>query len=108
LSTETNFRKSILTSGDDSLINIYKKFVEISAILDIQFSLPTNIRSANIDSFLKDKEKYDWQLSKILNNKGFQSLKNYTWVDVKEQLKEKDLAVEFGNYYTDTNIFIMH
>jgi tetratricopeptide (TPR) repeat protein len=104
LSTETNFRKSILTSGDDSLINIYKKFVEISAILDFQFSLPTNIRSANIDSFLKDKEKYDWQLSKILNNKGFQSLKNYTWVDVKEQLKEKDLAVEFGNYYTDTNI----
>ena len=104
LSTETNFRKSILNSGDDSLINIYKKFVEISAILDIQFSLPTNIRSANIDSFLKDKEKYDWQLSKILNNKGFQSLKNYTWVDVKEQLKEKDLAVEFGNYYTDMNI----
>jgi len=104
LSTETNFRKSILNSGADSLIYIYNKYVEISAILDIQFALPIDVRSANIDSLLKEKEKYGWQLSKTLDNKGFKGFKNYTWEDVKEQLEESDLAIEFGNYYTDMNI----
>ena len=98
LSIDNGTRQSVLASNDDSLINIFKKYSEISASLNSQMTLPPDKIINNIDSLQSLKEETGWILSNIMEKRGYKVNHQYTWENVKDCLNEKDLAIEFGAY----------
>lgn len=98
LTTDINTRNRVLTSQNDSLIVLYKRYNDISVSLNIQYSLPPNRRIVNVDSLLLLRDNIGWSLSRKLGSDGYNMFQKYTWESVKSYLGEKEVAIEFGNY----------
>ena len=98
LTADMNIRERVLTSQNDSLISLYREYNDISNSLNVQYSLSPEKRILNVDSLLQLKEDIGWSLSHQLSSDEKGLFHKVTWDDVRNQLNEKDVAVEFGSY----------
>lgn len=109
LSSSKKVRQRILNSGNQQVIDLYKKWVERKEFLTSILSMnedklkESNIKPRKIEKEIEQLEK---QLNKKSNlfAKGFEK-KNYTWQDVQKTLKDDEAAVEIIRYREYTQGF---
>ncbi len=105
LNTEIEMQKLILESGDDQLLNKYNELTANKKTLFKLYQTPKSNRILNTDSLER--------VNRLLENDLLQQSKAYgdytknlqiKWQDVKEKLKDTDMAIEFIEYSTKNGI----
>ena len=96
LSSEKEFRDVILSSNDESLIELYKVYVNNLSFLEEQYGYKS---SEKIDSLNKLIQENEYLLSQKTTrlNKLFKG-NNFTWKDVRDHLKDGDVAFEIVSF----------
>lgn len=96
LSSEKEFRDLILSSNDESLIELYKVYVNNLSFLEDQYG---HMSSEKLDSIKRIIQDNEYLLSKKITsfNKQIRG-NNYTWKDVRDNLKDGDVAFEIVSF----------
>ncbi|MBQ3784463.1 MAG: CHAT domain-containing protein [Bacilli bacterium] len=98
LSVDMNLRNFILTSRNKNLTSLFEEYNKLSIFLNAQKALPIDERSCDIDSIMRELDNMGWSLAKKITECGYNMLNKTTWADVRDKLKEKEIAIEFGKY----------
>lgn len=97
LSSEKEIKDVIQSSNDNTLIGIYKEYVNNLSLLEEQYNFKSY--QVNIDSLKRVIKNQEYLLSKEVTrfnkwNKGT----NFSWEEVKNNLNEDDIAIEIVSY----------
>lgn len=103
LSVDMNLRSFILSSNNKKLISIFEDYNKISAYINAQIALPDKEKDLEIDSIIQKQDSIGWLISKMITENGYNMLDKSTWADVQKRLKEREVAIEFGNYTNPGN-----
>ena len=105
LNTELEMTRLIFESGDSALVDQYYEIQDLKADLEKLRALPRAERTADADSLQLDISRREARLA--LASKAYgdycQSL-NVTWQQVRDQLHEGEMAVEFLSFPDDTTL----
>lgn len=99
LSSETEVKDVILSSNDDALVRLYKKYVENLSLLEEQYNSMSFI--TNTDSLKSIIREQEYFLSQKVTrfNRQYKGT-NYSWGDVKKNLGSEDIAIEVTTYFS--------
>lgn len=97
LTSEKELKDVILSSNDSSLVNVYNEYIRNKSHLEEEYNHVSS--SFVIDSLKMVIQNEEYLLSQKvtrfnLQNKGT----DFSWKDVKGQLKDTDIAIEFVSY----------
>lgn len=97
LSAEKEIKEVIQSYIDNTLVDLYKEYVNNLSILEEQYNFKSSI--VNVDSLKNVIKNQEYLLSREMTrfnkwNKGT----NFSWEEVKNNLKEEDLAIEIVSY----------
>ncbi len=97
LTSDKELKDVMLSSKDSSLVNVYNDYIKNKSHIEEEYNHVSS--SIVIDSLKKVIQEEEYLLSQKLtrlniHNKGT----DFTWKDVKEQLKNTDIAIEFVSY----------
>jgi tetratricopeptide (TPR) repeat protein len=100
LNTQTEFKKIVMDSGNQQLINDYGKLEKNKAALTHLYdtsasSLPLDIDS--IETVCTEEERAIMEKSALYGD--FTKTMTYRWRDVQQVLKANDTAIEFLNFH---------
>ena len=100
LNSEIEFGRLIRESGNPDLINYYNELIANKNLLNRQYQLPVEYRVLDVDSLrhaINEKEDYLVSASKEYGDytKRFKT----NWKDIRDQLKDGELSVEFVEFY---------
>lgn len=97
LNSERELSEIILNSGNEEAISLYGQIKDINAKI-IQLSL-NNSNEKTIEALSQESYKKENQLIKICSEFGdFTKKLNVHWEDIKVNLKDGEVAIEFGEY----------
>jgi len=110
LSAETEMRKLIMESGDESAVAKFEQLQTTRAWLNKLYEKPIAERHVNTDSLENVAERLETELVQMSKTYGdiMHNLK-LTWKDVQTKLGENDVAVEFLSFSvsnSDSTIYI--
>ncbi|UKN02134.1 CHAT domain-containing protein [Paracrocinitomix mangrovi] len=91
-------RNIVLNSGNQELINLYDKWVSEKKRIAELSALPVEQRSADLDALINEANAYEKKLFQMSDELGHSQLKETSWQEVKEKLKENEAAIEFVTY----------
>ena len=96
LNAETNARDVILESGDTALVKQFDALQSVRIMLNKQYEKPIAERTLNCDSLENVAELMERELIKSSKAYGdFTRSLTITWKDVKNELADGDVAIEF-------------
>lgn len=105
LNTELEMTRLIFESGDQKLVDDYYAIQTLKAELEKLRALPRDQRSADADSLQLDISRREAQLAQASKAYGdYCAGLSIRWQQVRDQLKDGDLAVEFLSFYEDTTL----
>ena len=98
LSSEREFKDVIKSSQDNDLTCLYKEYIDNLSLLEKQYSSTQS--KEIIDSLKNNIRKQEYILSQKATrfNRFFKGT-NYSWENVKNNLKSDDIAIEIVSYY---------
>ena len=96
LNAETNARDVVLESGDTALVKQFDALQSVRIMLNKQYEKPIAERTLNCDSLENVAELMERELIKSSKAYGdFTRSLTITWKDVKNELADGDVAIEF-------------
>ena len=96
LNAETNARDVVLESGDTALVKLFDALQSVHIMLNKQYEKPIAERTLNCDSLENVAELMERELIKSSKAYGdFTRSLTITWKDVKNELADGDVAIEF-------------
>ena len=96
LTAETNARDVVLESGDTALVKLFDALQSVHIMLNKQYEKPIAERTLNCDSLENVAELMERELIKSSKAYGdFTRSLTITWKDVKNELADGDVAIEF-------------
>ena len=96
LNAETNARDVVLESGDTALVKQFDALQSVRIMLNKQYEKPIAERTLNCDSLENVAELMERELIKKSKAYGdFTRNLTVTWKDVKNELADGDVAIEF-------------
>ena len=96
LNAETNARDVIFESGDTALVKLFDALQSVHIMLNKQYEKPIAERTLNCDSLENVAELMERELIKSSKAYGdFTRSLTITWKDVKNELADGDVAIEF-------------
>ena len=96
LNAETNARDVILESGDTAIVKQFDALQSVRIMLNKQYEKPIAERTLNCDSLENVAELMERELIKSSKAYGdFTRSLTITWKDVKNELADGDVAIEF-------------
>lgn len=99
LSSEKEFRSIIQNSSDDELIRLYQDYTSHLIELEKQYSIKST--DNNIDSLNSLIHDEEYLLSqKVARFSRRYKGTDFSWKEVKEQLKKDDIAIEIVSYHS--------
>ena len=102
LNAEIEFQNLIEKSGDKLIIKRYNNIRNNRAILDKLYQVPIDKRAINTDSLQAVIEKQEKELVALSKELGdYTRNLSITWRDVQNNLKSKDMAIEFASFYDE-------
>ena len=105
LNTELEMTRLIFESGDQELVDQYYEIQALKSDLDKLRSLPRAQRTADADSLQLDISRREALLARASKAYGdYCARLNVHWQQVRDQLHEGDLAVEFLAFSEDTTL----
>lgn len=105
LNTELEMTRLIFESGDQGLVDQYYEIQTLKTDLDKLRSLPRAQRTADADSLQLDISRREALLARASKTYGdYCARLNVHWQQVRDQLREGDLAVEFLAFTEDTTL----
>jgi CHAT domain-containing protein len=106
LNSNIEIRQAILSSGDSILIDYYNEYIELSQNLQRLMTLDASMSFTISENKKKELETYLSQSSlKYINN----GEDEFTWIDIKNKLKDNEYAIEFicfNHYQTNDNHYL--
>jgi CHAT domain-containing protein len=103
LNSNIEIRQAILSSGDSILTRYYNEYIELSQSLQKLMLLDASMSLAISENKKKELETYLSQSSlKYISNEEDE----FTWLDIKNELKDNEYAIEFicfNHYQTKDN-----
>ena len=105
LNTELEMTRLIFESGDQELVDQYYEIQTLKSDLDKLRALPRNQRSIDADSLQLDISRREAHLARESKAYGdYCARLNVHWQQVRDELKDGDLAVEFLAFTEDTTL----
>ena len=111
LNTAIEVRKRIVNTSKNDVLYEYDKWIMLNSMLAKQYSLPENQRSFNVDSL--ENEANISEKKWMQNCDCFSGINQTTWQDVKNNLADEEVAVEFAafqvmnrNNWTDSVMYV--
>jgi len=99
LQSAVAMQNAVMNSGNEELIQNFKKLIEVKEALGKLYLLPTNERWANTDSLeavANNLEKNLMRESSEFNQ--FNTKLNITWKEVQNKLNPNEVAIEFASF----------
>ena len=99
LSSEREFKEVVMSSKDSTLINMYNDYTQDLTSLEKHYAL--NTPPINIDSLKRKIKENEYMLAQKVS--GYNRLykgTNFTWQEVRDNLKAGDVAIEIVSYNT--------
>lgn len=91
-------RNVILNSGNDELISIYDKWVNLKKRISEISALPIEQSGEELAKLNDQANKYEKELYQLSDELNAAALNGGDWKSVKESLKEGEAVIEFINY----------
>lgn len=100
LTTEMEMNRLLLESGDQQAIETFNVLKQKHTLLDQQTALPKEQRSVDTDSLRREITRLERQLTSMSAAYGdYTKPLRTTWQEVQRQLNDDDVAIEFVNFY---------
>ena len=100
LTTEMEMNRLLLESGDQQAIETFNVLKQKRTLLDQQTALPKEQRNIDTDSLRQEVTRLERQLTSMSTAYGdYTKPLRTTWQEVQDQLKDDDVAIEFVNFY---------
>lgn len=105
LNTELEMTRLIFESGDSSLVGQYYEIQTLKADLEKLRALPRDERPADADSLQLDISRREAALAQASKAYGdYCKSLSVSWQEVRDQLREGDLAIEFICFSEDSTL----
>jgi CHAT domain-containing protein len=106
LNSNIEIRRAILSLGDSILTNHYNEYIELSQNLQKLMTMDASMSLVILENKKKELETYLSTSSlRYISNKEDE----FTWVDIKNKLKDNEYAIEFvcfNRYQTNNNHYV--
>ena len=99
LKSSTAMRNAILASNNAEVITKYEQWTSLKQAIAQQYSIPSNLRSVQLTEMEKNADNLERELVKNSSEfSDFQGTSTLTWVDIKNKLKDNEVAIEFIHF----------
>lgn len=104
LQSSTAMRTAIIKSGDNELIELFDKWIELKVEISNLYSVEVSKRTMGpivLEEQANDIEKELVRRSLVFSD--FDGIQNVSWKDIKAKLKRRDAAIEFLHFADGNN-----